>query len=313
MSIINHIEYLLQSHDCVIVPDLGALLAHNVPAYFDEREQCWFPPARVISFNPELRRTDGLLAQSIARRDNTSMNVAAAIVRQECEKLHSELESNHFLSLGDAGSLSKKADGQMIFTPGDVAWLSPQTMWLPSLSLKQAHKEESSVGRRIALEAQRRRRSQRIRRAVSAAACFLVILTLGWIIGGNISNLPSIQFASVAPVGNIDEPQNPEGIFVGEISDKPADVILAQDPRPAEVISDDIGGRYVLIVGSLSTEEEARRFINQYKDIKLQLLTVDGRFRVYAAASDSWEETAAAAKRPEIASKFESTWVCVRK
>lgn len=86
-KLIPHIEYLLQSHDCVIIPGLGAVLAHGIPAFYDESRGVWVAPRRAVAFNPELSRTDGLLAASVARRDSLNIESATTVVRNEVDKM----------------------------------------------------------------------------------------------------------------------------------------------------------------------------------------------------------------------------------
>ena len=60
----RHIEILLLSNDCVIVPDLGGFMTHHVDARYDEEEQIFLPPLRTLGFNPQLKINDSMLAQS---------------------------------------------------------------------------------------------------------------------------------------------------------------------------------------------------------------------------------------------------------
>lgn len=296
------------THDCVIVPGIGALLAHRSPACYDEKARCWFPPVRAISFNPDLTRSDGLLAESLARRDGLSIDVAAAKVKSASESMRHELKTTGRLSFGSAGSLAMSVSGRMTFTPGDSVCLSPDLMWLPELALSIAKAEESGAGRRIAIEAERRRRSKRIWRTAAAAVCVAVFVALAWIVTNNISSLESIQFASVLPVENVTSSKS-DGVFVGEISQAPAAVVLAKEPEAPEP-ENQLEGKFLLIVASLASQQEAMRFIEQYSDIRMDYVEANGKFRVYAAAGDTWAEAAAAAKRPDIAARFEATWVC---
>lgn len=314
MTLLNHIEYLITTHDCVILPGIGAILAHDVPAYFDDATLRWFPPARVISFNPELSRTDGLLASSVSRRDKVSMNAGAAIVRMECEKMRNVLETNRILSLGAVGTLSLNQQGGMFFNPGNVAWLSPGKMWLPTVALKKIAKEEKPFAERIAAEHRRRIRYECLRRVASIAACFAVLFVLGWIVSNNISMAPSIQFASLFPIeSQTDNLYEGDGVFCDSVSDAPAEVILFGEPINEEPLSDIYekpSAKYFLIVASLGSEEDVRNFIERYSDLNLGMLKSDGRFRVYAASGNTWDEVAAAANLPEIQSKFTSYWIC---
>ncbi|MFW5519352.1 MAG: SPOR domain-containing protein, partial [Segatella copri] len=42
----RHIEILLLSNDCVIVPEFGGFMAHHVDARYDGRDNMFLPPLR---------------------------------------------------------------------------------------------------------------------------------------------------------------------------------------------------------------------------------------------------------------------------
>ena len=69
--------------------------------------------------------------------------------------------------------------------------------------------------------------------------------------------------------------------------------------------------RYFLIVASLASLEEAQKFVASHRYQPLEILTIDGRFRVYAATGNNPAETLAAA-RGEVARNFPNAWVCRR-
>lgn len=315
MSLISHIEYLLTEHDCVIVPGIGAILAHSVPAYFDAEEWIWHPPSRVFSFNPELTRTDGLIASSVARRDDISVNSAASIVRTECDKMHRSLLKNRTLAFGEVGELYMNDEGRMSFVPGSVAWLSPSTMWLPELKINEEKDVDNPAISRFAREAVRRKRNERMGRIASIAASILVIFAIGWIAFNNLSDLPSINFASLFPVQ--ETTQTNEGFFADSISFEPAKVILAQEPQKTAVDENiacklNPDARFLLIVGSFSSEQEALSFINGHSNIPLGLICSDGKYRVFAASDSSWDKVVAAADTDNISYNFTSWWILAR-
>ena len=47
------------AHDCVIVPGLGAVLAHTLPARMDATGEKMLAPVRVFTFNPALNQNVG--------------------------------------------------------------------------------------------------------------------------------------------------------------------------------------------------------------------------------------------------------------
>ena len=54
MKISSYIFELLQSHDCVIVPNFGALVARNISAKISSDGSIIFPPNKEISFKSTL-------------------------------------------------------------------------------------------------------------------------------------------------------------------------------------------------------------------------------------------------------------------
>lgn len=316
MSITSHIEYLLMSHDCVIIPGIGAILAHGMPAYYDKGAEKWYAPTRVTAFNPELSRTDGLLAQSVARRECVSLECAAAIVKEQCDELRNILLSQRRLEIGEVGTLMMDRHGSLSFAPGTTPWLSPKTQWLPVLSLSKAKEEENSFGERIAAEASRRRRWKNVRRAVGSAAAVAVLVALGWIVATNLPFAPTIQTASVTPI-EVNGQEAADGVFVGQIPTAPAQVILAAEPASDEPAAANAADemshpKYMLVVASLSSEQDALKFIAQYPRMQLGLFDSAGRYRVYAASGATWQEAAAAMYNDEIADCFPQAWVCER-
>ena len=57
----QHIDKLLLSNDCVILPGFGGFLTHYADAYYSESEQLYYPPKREIGFNQNLTMNDSLL------------------------------------------------------------------------------------------------------------------------------------------------------------------------------------------------------------------------------------------------------------
>ncbi len=316
--LIHHIEYLLQSHDCVIVPGLGALLAHGLPAYYDDAAGRWVAPRRAVSFNPELSRTDGLLASSVARRDNISLEAATAIVRREADAMRRTLESEGRVSLGIAGSLDMLPDGRLSFAPGDISPLSPSYMWLPAVDMQPLTTAAELDSRRMAEYVRRNSLASMMRRAGQIAACIALVAVLGWVVARNMAVSPSEQFASLFPFADteadaptIAEPASPVILI---LSQAPKDEVIenimpASVVKKAELRND---AAYYLIVASCSSQAEAERYLRQHNDINLGILAKDGRFRIYAASGDTAEAVMAASRAEDIASRYPSSWVCRR-
>lgn len=89
----RHIEILLLSNDCVIVPDFGGFMAHHVDARYDGRDNMFLPPLRTVGFNPQLKMNDSLLAQSYVEAYDISYPEAIDRLANEVAEIRQRLEN----------------------------------------------------------------------------------------------------------------------------------------------------------------------------------------------------------------------------
>ena len=85
MSIDQRIRELLFDHDCVIVPEFGGFLVQYKGARIDEARRSVHPPTKEVGFNKQLTRNDGLLVDSVAKRDDVRFEQARARVAEQVE------------------------------------------------------------------------------------------------------------------------------------------------------------------------------------------------------------------------------------
>lgn len=117
MALERDIHQLLFTHDCVIVPGFGGFLTHYRPARLDEQRQLVHPPAKDLSFNRHLIRTDGLLTDQVARRTGTDFVRAAQDVETEVQGWQRRLETEGRLELGRIGTFFRDAERNLQFEP----------------------------------------------------------------------------------------------------------------------------------------------------------------------------------------------------
>ena len=132
----RHIEILLLSNDCVIVPDLGGFMAHHVDARYDEEDHTFIPPLRTLGFNPQLKMNDSLLVQSYVEAYDLSYPEALRRIENEVSELRQHLENEGFYELNDIGLLSLNEDGHLVFTPCESGILTPSLYSLSSFEMK---------------------------------------------------------------------------------------------------------------------------------------------------------------------------------
>ena len=116
-TIIEHIEYLLTSHDCVVIPGWGALVAQYTDSYYAPAAGHIERPRRKLGFNASVDHNDGLLAQSLVRREHIPYSEAMRFIGQSVSAFRAQLAQGNEVSMGRLGYFHS-ADGRRIeFTP----------------------------------------------------------------------------------------------------------------------------------------------------------------------------------------------------
>ena len=144
----RHIEILLLSNDCVIVPDLGGFMAHHVSARYDEDDEMFLPPLRTLGFNPQLRINDSLLVQSYVNAYDISYPEALRRIEEETDELRQQLDAQGSYELPDIGLLTINSEGNLQFEPCEAGILSPEFYGFGGcefITLKEAIKQNKQA------------------------------------------------------------------------------------------------------------------------------------------------------------------------
>lgn len=121
----RHIEILLLSNDCVIVPDFGGFMAHHVDARYDGRDNMFLPPLRTVGFNPQLKMNDSLLAQSYVEAYDISYPEAIDRLANEVAEIRQRLENEGKYEINNIGTIYLNEDGNYTFEPCEAGILTP--------------------------------------------------------------------------------------------------------------------------------------------------------------------------------------------
>ncbi len=156
MKIDRHISELLYDHDCVIVPAFGGFLASYQPSQFLANQHTFYPPSKKIAFNVFLKNNDGLLANYIARKHNTSYAEALKGIehfRTEAVKL---LDNGNRITIEDVGTLFYDKDKHLQFEAARNINYLEEAFGLTAVQSPPVKREE-----------QRKKIERQIRRVVS--------------------------------------------------------------------------------------------------------------------------------------------------
>ena len=124
--IISHIENLLLSHDCVIVPGIGGFITHFEEAFFSEDGSEIYPPYCSVSFNAHLSDKEdkyGMLTQSYMTAYDINYPKALALVHEDVAEMRELLRNNMELQIGTIGTLQLTLNYSLLFTPSEECGL----------------------------------------------------------------------------------------------------------------------------------------------------------------------------------------------
>ncbi len=118
MKLVTYINDLLYRYDCVIIPNFGGFVTRQVSAKINKETASFYPPSKQLSFNPQLKNNDGLLANYISSAKQISYLEAMQFIQKEVATweetlLHEELE------LSAIGVLTKKGQS-IVFEPSNT-------------------------------------------------------------------------------------------------------------------------------------------------------------------------------------------------
>lgn len=299
----RHIEILLLSNDCVIVPDLGGFMTHHVDARYDEEEQIFLPPLRTLGFNPQLKINDSMLAQSYVEAYEISYPEALRRIEDEVTELKMRLHEEGSYELNDIGTLSLNEDGNYVFVPCEAGILTPSLYGLGSFNIEQFQHADKTVrmytepsaaeetSEDVELEPTEKEEEEDvvkikfswIRNAVAVAAVLLAIFIVALPTGktelmtktiSNINN--SILFGMMSKDTNTSKIDIKKADL--EKSLNKTDTILKADTckKPAEEQMNTTEKGYCIVLASYVTKKNAQTFVEQlqkrgYQDSKVYI------------------------------------------
>lgn len=119
MKIEQYISQLLYRYQCVTVPGFGAFLTEFQSAQLDENSHSFYPPKKLISFNPFLKNNDGLLANHLAQAEKISYEIAVSAIQNEVSHWKTKIQELGRFSIKNIGEFSLNAEKNIVFVPID--------------------------------------------------------------------------------------------------------------------------------------------------------------------------------------------------
>lgn len=310
----RHIEYLILNHDCVVLPGIGALIAHGTPARIDSELGCIFPPSRSIGFNPAITHNDGLLVNSVARSCSISYEQANIAVGELMSDMQRQIRHQGEVALGHVGVLRSNSDGgSLIFESHSGINLSLRYVGLGAVGVSPVNlRKEPELIVQHSTGTYRHTRLHMLRLVAAVVLLFILGFTLSTPVVDNrvshASMMPSIEPA-VQVFTPVIHPDIDLMIATPLNADGEGEYIAGERAAlsVSEVVESPAG--YYLIVASLPNRSKALQHMASHPDPAMKILESESRCRIYIAAGNSFAEARKALDDPQIAARYPDAWV----
>jgi nucleoid DNA-binding protein len=119
MKIEQYISQLLYRYQCVTIPGFGAFLTEFQSAQLDESSHSFYPPKKMISFNPFIKNNDGLLANHLAEAEKIPYEIAVNTIQNEVSHWKTKIQESGTFSIKNIGDFSLNSERNIVFVPAD--------------------------------------------------------------------------------------------------------------------------------------------------------------------------------------------------
>lgn len=298
ISMIEHIEYLMLSNDCVVVPGFGAFIAQYTSSHNCSQNSTFTSPKRSISFNASINHNDGLLANSIAKKASIPYAEALKQIEKSTTICRQALSDGSEVPFGRLGFFISNGEGHIEFIPfhhelANDDFFGLQSFSFPTLAERNAQvaTEETVSETYSEPEINIGRRNCFSHKAVQIAASIVMLVCLTFALSTPIIvDKPTHQLATL----NVPTPTMPKHKVVKaeEISQQ------KQVKAVSEKKEANSNGRYAIIICSLKKQSQVAQYFQENKDINpANVIKKNGYYMIYFNRGDNYQELVKEAKQ----------------
>ena len=333
-NLVKNISRLIAQHNCVIMPGVGAFLAHRVPACYNATEKVFMPPHRALAFNPQVTVDDALLLSEYMGDGTMSYEEANECLHSDIDALRLKLADTGILYFGDLGTFKMDIDGKISFTPNENSIDDPYNYGFEPLAiapLKELKKKDIVIKR------------SNISKYISAVAAAIVAIFVLIPIGSSIYNddaqlsvagfapvEKSVRPVAVTPVSDavceiapVEETVTAHIFTTSEASPAVEEAQIVEPQAPVTTVADataqevkeevkEISRQYSIIVASTPNPDKAQLAITELSrkmQADYQVVQGDRRFRIAIESYETEADANAALER--IQATFSDAWVYI--
>ena len=258
----RHIERLLLAHDCVVVPQFGGFVTMATYATREETEGLFFPPFRVVRFNPDLMEDDGWLLADVREQRRCSESEAKRHIQHLVLNLRQQLLADGQADFGSIGLFTQDEDGRVSFSPCQAGVITPAYFGLDPFAMPKLTAAQRSGKHRTAqqqaLEEEQRNSSSHItirisRRGLKNALTAAAIIVLCTLFSSPVDDARQSNQATLLPSTPAVEVAHPAPSAEARSTVSPSNSSPAVQPAPA--------AKYCIVLASDVSLKNADRYV----------------------------------------------------
>lgn len=339
LRIVAHIERLLWTQDCVILPGWGGFVRQTQSAVYDGATHTFSPAHKELMFNATLRHTDGLLTEAYRKAYGVDYPQAQLLVEEDLQALRCQLQAERQVRLGRLGVLSLGEEEQLIFTPGDEAWLNADSYGLIPFTLMPLPLLEEQPASAVSAQAPIRQREvyyipihrrvlQGLTGAAAAVLLFFCTSTPVTEVSRNAYTASFMPTEITTSLRDANEVPASVPFTSGREALQPVEITTSVEvaqvqPEAERAIVPEVKTQeapakkmYHLVIASFPTEAQADEFmgavdLRQYS--QMGKVTRGGKCRVYAARFDNRAEAERQLALLRQNNRYKDAWLFISK
>ena len=283
MQLETYISDLLYRYECVTIPEFGAFLTRRVSATIDDATNAFCPPKKVLSFNEQIQKNDGLLAHYIADVEKIPFEVANKKIAKRVKLLKSYLTQGETLTFKNIGDIVFNNEGKILFEPTyklnyltDSFGLSK----IESLKINREVYKETAVAVEKVVPIGVTPEKRKSKNYLKYAAVALIALTVG---GFTASNYYVNQIEAHNQLAQEEAAE--------QLESKIQEATFSLNPLPAITLNvTKQTGNYHIVAGAFRVKENSEKKVNQLKELgyPARILGVN-RYGLYEVVYSSHE------------------------
>ena len=308
MQLETYISDLLYRYECVTIPEFGAFLTQKVSATIDESANTFYPPKKVVSFNEQIQKNDGLLANYIADVEKIPFEVATQKIAKRVKIIKSFLTQGETVTFKNIGDIAFNAEGKILFEPSNHLNYLTDAFGLsqfvaPSVNREiykeQAHAVEKVIP--IGITPEKRKSKSYLKYAAVA----LVALTLGGLVASNF-------YVNQIEAHN----QLAQKEAEKQLDTKIQQATFSLNPLPAITLKVNKQiGNYHIVAGAFRVEENCDKIISELKALGYDARKIGvNKYGLHEVVYASYEDRLEAlqALRTIKATQNKEAWLLVK-